>query len=86
MSGDVKKEPWTNVIRYEAKDYLPKEEFAKLRNDLRVAWRALGWLHLRMTNDIDIASRSPLSRPELRRRLTEVEKEIEKLMDVYLKE
>lgn len=80
----MEKEAWTNAVKYEKKDFLPGEEFVKLRNDLRGAWRSLGWIHLRMTNDIDTQSRSPLTRAELRRRLCEVKKEVERLMDVYL--
>ena len=80
------KQPWTNVVTYRPDEYLPREEFDKLRKDLKNTWHALGWLHLRMTNDLDTKSASMLPRPELARRLNEVKKQIEKMMDVYLEE
>lgn len=86
MNTIEKKQPWTNIVSYRPDEYLPREEFEKLRADLKNAWHALGWLHLRMTNDLDIKTTSPLSRPELARRLAEVKKRIEKMMDVYLGE
>ncbi len=72
------------MCKHEKKDFLPNEVFVKLRDDLRGTWRSLGWLHLRMTNDIDTHNRSPLTRAEIGRRLEDVKKEVERLMDVYL--
>ena len=40
----------------------------------------------RLANDLDIKTASPLPRPEIARRLGEVKKQIEKMMDVYLGE
>lgn len=82
--NSMEREDWTNVLKHEKKDFLPSEEFIKLRDDLRGAWRSLGWLHLRMTNDIDTQNKSPLTRAELYRRLDEIKKEVERLMGVYL--
>ena len=74
------KKQWTNVISYSKDEYLTREKFEMLRSDVKEAWQALGWLHLRMTNDIDTKNPSPLSRPELMGRLQEVKKQIEKMM------
>lgn len=80
----MEKEAWTNVVKRDKKDFLSPEEFTKMRDELRGAWRSLGWLHLRMTNDIDTNNRSPLPREELRSRLLTVKKELDRLMEVYL--
>ncbi len=80
------KKQWTNVISYSKDEYLTREKFEMLRSDVKEAWQALGWLQLRMTNDIDTKNPSPLSRPELMGRLQEVKEQIEKMMASCLDE
>ena len=86
MNTAENKQPWTHIVVYRPDDSLPREELEKLREDLKRTWHTLGWLHLRLANDLDIKTASPLPRPEIARRLGEVKKQIEKMMDVYLGE
>lgn len=86
MKTAENKQPWSNVVAYCPDEYLSREEFERLREDLKRTWHMLGWLHLRMTNDLAIKTTSPLPRPEIAKRLGEVKKQIEKMMDVYLEE
>lgn len=80
------KEKWTNIIRYRAEDYLAMEEFLALKGEIEGAWRSLGWINLRMANDININTKTAIPRPEMRRRLAEIKEKIEKCMELYLKE
>ncbi|WP_066646306.1 hypothetical protein [Christensenella timonensis] len=77
----MKKDKWTNVVSYGPEDSLCEEDFIRVKDKLRGAWRTLGWVHLRMTNDIDTKSRSPLKKPEIRERISEVMEELQKIMD-----
>ena len=80
------KDKWSNVVSYGPNDYLSPEEYASLKDGVRDVWRKLGWLHLRMANDIDIRSTSPLPAADLQRRLKEAREKMDDLIKAYLKE
>lgn len=82
----MEKDKWTNVVSYGPEDSLREEDFMRVKDKVRGAWRTLGWVHLRMTNDLDTKSRAPLKRPEIRERIGEVMDELQKIIDNDLQE
>ncbi len=80
------KDKWSNKKNRLPEDYLSPEDFLKVKAGLKSAWRKLGWIHLRMTNDLDVKSKSPLTKIEIHRRLEEVKQELLKIDEAYLKE
>lgn len=82
----MEKDKWTNIAVYGSEDTLCEEDFTRIKDKVRSAWRALGWVHLRMTNDLDIKSRTPLKKLEMRVRIGEAMDMLQKIMDHELRE
>lgn len=50
---------------------LQKEEFIRVKEEVRNAWRVLGQLQLRMTNDLNLNIKKRLSAEIIQKRLDE---------------
>ena len=57
-----------------------------IRDRIRTVWRSLGWIHLRMTNDIDTENKMPLNKPQLKKRIEEARDRLQKMIDNDFKE
>lgn len=82
----MEKDRWTNVVPYGKDEYLTQKDFARIKDEVRRVWRSLGWIHLRMTNDIDTENRTPLNKPQLKKRIEEARDRLQKMIDNDLKE
>lgn len=81
----MEKDKWTNVVTYEKGEYLSEKDFVRLKDEIRAVWRGLGWIHLRMTNDIDTENKAPLTRLQLKKRIEEARDKLQKIIDDDLK-
>ena len=82
----MEKDKWTNVALYGKDEYLTQKDFARVRGEIRTVWRSLGWIHLRMTNDIDTENKMPLNKPQLKKRIEEARDRLQKMIDNDFKE
>lgn len=64
-------------------DPLSPEEFLSLKTEIRQCWRMLGMIHLRMHNDMELKTRKKTSRLEIYKRLEEVSRRLNDMMDTY---
>lgn len=78
------KDKWSNVVAYRQEDYLKREEYAALLQHIRLIWKKSAWLHLRLANDLDINTRSPMPIPELRKKILGIQKEMDQIVKQYL--
>lgn len=80
------KDRWSNTRKAAPGEYLTPEDFLKVKAGLHSAWRKLGWIHLRMTNDLETKNPSPLTRIEIHCRMEEIKNELNELNQSYLEE
>lgn len=62
---------------------LDKENFSKVRQDVRHCWRKLGMLQLRMTNDLYLGS-ARLPDEQIKEQLVRARCELQEIIDAYL--
>ncbi|MEG0251295.1 MAG: hypothetical protein RR504_05030 [Christensenellaceae bacterium] len=80
------KDELSNVMIYEPKEYLSKDDFLEVKDKVYDIWHKSAWVHLRMTNDINTKNPLPLPKPEIKRRLLDAKNLIDEIFDIYLKE